>query len=77
MQGISSTRNLRTAQSESIVDAQIGYRFQSGTLEGLSLSLQGLNLTDEPFVTFLDRPDQVITNESYGRTFLLGATYSF
>ncbi|MCH4893809.1 TonB-dependent receptor [Sphingomonas sp. SFZ2018-12] len=77
VQGISATRNLRTARAESIIDAQVGYRFKSGALEGLALTIQGLNLTDEPFITFQNDSRAVITNESYGRTFLFGATYSF
>ena len=36
--------------AESLLDAQIGYEFQSGALKGLSFSLSGTNLTDEPFV---------------------------
>ncbi|MFM5923435.1 MAG: TonB-dependent receptor, partial [Novosphingobium sp.] len=41
----------RRVLGEMIVDAQIGYDFQKGSaLEGLSLYLQGQNLTDEPFI---------------------------
>ena len=36
--------------AESLLDAQIGYAIQSGALKGLSFSLSGTNLTDEPFV---------------------------
>lgn len=75
---ISSTREFQTAKSESIFDAQIGYRFQSGTLEGLSLTLQGLNLTNAPFVTFESGdPRRVRNHETYGRTYLLGASLTF
>lgn len=76
--GISASRNFRETYSESIFDAQIGYRFQEGPLENLSLTLQALNLTDEPFVNFQngDRA-QIIDYERYGRTYLVGASYRF
>jgi iron complex outermembrane receptor protein len=75
---ISSTREFQTAKAESIFDAQIGYRFQSGALEGLSLTLQGLNLTNTPFVTYENGdPRRVRNYETYGRTYLIGAAYRF
>ncbi len=76
--GISATRNFRDALSESIFDAQIGYQFQGGPLEGLRITVQGLNLTDEPFVTTVfGEPDLVIDHQSFGRTYLIGASYTF
>ncbi len=79
--GISANRLFRTAKSEGIVDAQIGYRFEEGgPLDGLSVSLQALNLTDEPFITLDgDGSDErrVIDYQSYGRTYLIGASYRF
>ncbi|GGD66182.1 TonB-dependent receptor [Erythrobacter arachoides] len=76
--GISASRSFRETEPESIFDAQIGYRFDSGMLDGLSLTLQALNLTDEPFVSFQngDR-EQIIDYEQYGRTYLIGASYRF
>ncbi len=76
---ISATRTFRTSRSESIIDAQVGYAF-SGKLEGLRVTAQGLNLTDEPFETVQgegadDR--QLIDRQSFGRTYLIGASYSF
>ncbi|MEQ8936060.1 MAG: TonB-dependent receptor, partial [Amphiplicatus sp.] len=78
VQGISATRILRTSQAESIIDAQVGYRFQSGAMEGLHIFLQANNLTDEPFITF-DAGDErrIIDYQSYGRTYLVGASYTF
>jgi iron complex outermembrane recepter protein len=76
--GISATRNFRDALGESIIDAQIGYQFQGGPLEGLRVTVQGLNLTDEPFVTTVfGTPRQVIDHQSFGRTYLIGASYTF
>lgn len=67
----------RRALPETIVDAQIGYDFQGG-LRGLSLFLQGQNLTDEPFVTIEpNQPNHVIDYQRYGRRFLAGATFKF
>lgn len=43
----------RRAYSESVVDAQIGYEFLDGPLNGLAVQLQASNLTDERFGTYL------------------------
>ena len=68
----------RVVNATTLLDAQIGYAFDSGALDGLSLSLQGYNLNDEPTVS-ADKGDQarVIDYQSYGRTFALSATYKF
>ncbi|QHQ40921.1 TonB-dependent receptor [Microbulbifer hydrolyticus] len=64
---------------ETLVDAQIGYDFAEsgiGGLEGLSVFLQGQNLTDEPFTTLSgDNSLQVRDYQSYGSTYLLGFSY--
>ncbi|MBX9645108.1 MAG: TonB-dependent receptor [Novosphingobium sp.] len=77
--GFAANRVRRRAAPETIIDAQIGYNFQPGTaLEGLSLYLQGQNLTDEPFSTFNPGDArQVIDFQRYGRRFLAGLTYKF
>ncbi|TXG84519.1 MAG: TonB-dependent receptor [Sphingomonadales bacterium] len=76
--GISTTRVLRTALEESIFDAQVGYRFKEGALEGLNLTFQGLNLTDRPFINFENEDERRVRQvEYYGRTFLAGISYSF
>jgi len=66
---------------ETIVDAQIGYDFADAGfsgLEGLSVFLQGQNLTDEPFTTLSgDNSLQVRDYQSYGKTYLLGFSYEF
>ncbi|WP_299307218.1 TonB-dependent receptor [uncultured Croceicoccus sp.] len=68
----------RTAKSETIIDGQIGYDFQAGsTFEGLSLYLQGQNLTDQPFVSTGAQSNQVVDYQLYGRRFLAGFTYKF
>lgn len=77
--GFAANRTRRRAAPETIVDAQIGYDFQEGSsFHGLSLYLQGQNLTDEPFVTYNPSdPRQVIDYQRYGRRFLAGFTYKF
>jgi iron complex outermembrane receptor protein len=77
--GFGANRVRRRAKAETIVDAQIGYDFQPGsTLEGLSLFLQGFNLTNEPFVAINPgEPLQVMNYQNYGRRFMGGFTYKF
>ncbi len=77
--GLGAVRQRRRALDETIVDAQIGYDFQPGSaLEGLSLFLQGSNLTDEPFVaTNPGRPLEVMNHQRFGRRFQAGFTFKF
>ncbi|SNT13156.1 TonB-dependent receptor domain-containing protein [Sphingopyxis indica] len=76
--GLSLARDMFMAKSELVVDAQIGYTFQSGPLEGLGILLQGSNLTNEPFVTYYnDDPRQIRDYQNYGRNFMAGITYKF
>jgi iron complex outermembrane receptor protein len=76
--GLSLARDRVMAAAETVIDAQIGYTFQSGALEGLGILLQGSNLTNEPFITYYnDDPRQVRDYQSYGRNFMIGLTYRF
>lgn len=76
--GFGGTPTRRTALGETIIDAQIGYDFQEGSpLEGLSLYLQGQNLTDERFASVGGNRLQVVDYQIYGRRFLAGFTYRF
>ena len=80
LSGFGGNRTNRNALSETIFDAQIGYDFQPGSsLEGLSVFLQGQNLTDERFATIAsaDQPLQVIDYQIYGRRFLAGFNFKF
>jgi iron complex outermembrane receptor protein len=63
----------RQVQEENVVDAQIGYTFQSGPLKNLGISLSGSNLTNEPF--YLYKGNNVVKEEKYGSTYLLGLSY--
>ena len=62
-----------------IVDAQIGYDFKGeGPLSGLSVYVQGQNLTDEPFVAIDNNSRlQVHNYQTYGRRYMAGFTYKF
>lgn len=64
------------ALSETIIDAQIGYEWDEGPLEGFSVNIEGSNLTNEPFRTENDLDgtgpgtDTFVSRyEQYGRTF--------
>jgi iron complex outermembrane recepter protein len=69
--------------SETVVDAQIGYDFQEGSaLHGLSLYVQGQNLTNERQATVADVNGQAFKDawlkyQTYGRRYLAGFTYKF
>jgi iron complex outermembrane receptor protein len=74
-----ATLTLNTVAAESILDAQIGYEFRQGAMEGLSINLQGTNLTDEPFaLTQVDTPEKnLIKYQKYGAVYSLALTYKF
>lgn len=78
--GFGGSPTRRTALAETIIDAQIGYDFQPGSaLEGLSVYIQGQNLTDERFASIsdADNPLTVTDYQIYGRRFLAGFNYKF
>lgn len=77
--GLSANPDFRKAKAEGILDAQIGYDFQEGSvLHGLSILLQAKNLTNRPFITYANNdPRQVIDYQSYGRDYYLGLSYKF
>jgi iron complex outermembrane receptor protein len=65
-------------EGETIVDAQIGYDFgEAGfkQLDGLSIFLQGQNLTDEPFVSTQGSALKIRDYQEYGSTYLFGFSY--
>lgn len=66
------------AAGETTVDAQIGYEFQQGPLKGLSILAQGQNLTNSAFKTFNPgHPEQVLDYQTFGRRYLLGASFKY
>lgn len=76
--GITAARETISVKPEGILDAQIGYEFQSGPLQGLAILAQAKNITDEHFISYLngDRR-QIDRDERYGRDYYVGITYKF
>jgi iron complex outermembrane receptor protein len=74
-----ATLTLNNVSAESLVDAQIGYTFGSGVMKGLSVSLSGTNLTDEPFVlnNIGTTPYNLIKYQKYGAVYALAVSYVF
>ena len=63
---------------ETVVDAQISYRFpETSGLRGLSLYLQGNNLTDAPTRSYYGTEAQTDTLQRFGRVVYAGATMRF
>jgi iron complex outermembrane receptor protein len=76
--GLSLSRQLTMAKSETILDAQISQDLTPYGIRGLTLYLQGSNLTDEPFIQYFnDDPTQFRHWHTYGRNYMAGATYKF
>jgi len=74
-----ATLILNNVGSESLLDAQVGYNFEQGFLKGLSVSLSGTNLTDEPFVLSnvgVD-PYHLIKYQKYGAIYAFAVSYTF
>ena len=74
--GFGAGREFRDVFGESVIDAQIGYEFAGGRFDGLSVYLQGNNLTDEEFITGNSAdPRQVKDFQQYGSTYLFGLSW--
>lgn len=68
-------RSLKYVKGDQITDAQIGYEFGPGRLQGLSLLFQVNNLTDEPYVAYAVTETRQQDFQEYGRQILLGVNY--
>lgn len=78
LSGFGAARTRRRVLAETVYDAQIGYDFSKGALNGLSVYLQGQNLADTPLrTTGGTDPRSIIDYQTYGRRFLAGFTYKF
>jgi iron complex outermembrane receptor protein len=79
--GLSLSLSPTVDQGATLVDAQIGYDFglagHTGWLGGLSLALQGQNLTNEDTLQTNDDPREVTQYQSFGANYLLTAIYKF
>lgn len=71
--------NFRNILAETVFDAQLSYEYESGILEGLTIILQGYNLTDEPLIaTFGDKDLRLVKDyHRWGAQYSLGASYKF
>ncbi|MGO4378248.1 TonB-dependent receptor [Pseudoduganella sp. RAF19] len=70
-------RTLRYVVGERVIDAQLGYTFESGPMKGIGLLLQVNNLTNEAYETYNGNKNQQLEYQKYGRTVLFGANYKF
>lgn len=71
-------RTLRYVVGENVTDAQVSYTFSdSSTMAGLTLLLQGTNLTNEPYRTYAGTTDRPLEYVEWGRTYMLGVNYKF
>ncbi len=69
----------QTVLGETVYDAQVGYDFSKGTLKGLSVYVQGQNLTDTRSATLgvPSLPLSFLKYQSYGRRIVGGFTFKF
>lgn len=74
--GFGGGRFFSDISSENLIDAQLSYNF-SGQLEGLTLLLQGYNLTDEPLITNFGDDRLIKDYQRYGASYMIGASYTF
>lgn len=61
------------------IDAQVSYDFDKAgfeSLAGLTISLQGQNLTDEPTIQS-NGPGQIVRYQSFGASYLINVGYKF
>ena len=71
-------RTLRYVVGENVTDAQVSYTFSdSSAMAGLTLLLQGSNLTNEPYRTYAGTTDRPLEYVEWGRTYMLGLNYTF
>ena len=70
-------RQLRYVVGENITDAQVRYTFSSGGLAGMTLLVQGSNLTNESYRTYAGSKDRPLEHIEWGRTLLFGLNYRF
>jgi iron complex outermembrane recepter protein len=70
-------RTLRYVVGENITDAQLSYSFGSGSLAGMTLLLQGSNLTNEAYQTYAGSKDRPLEYIEWGRTITVGVNYRF
>lgn len=70
-------RQLTYVKGEAAVDLQLGYQFTSGAAKGLSLFLQGNNLTRTKFQRYRADTGAVVEEIPTGRVYIMGLNYKF
>ncbi len=68
-------RAFKYVKGDQITDAQLGYEFSSGALEGLSILFQVNNITNEPYIAYAVTETRQQDFQQYGRQYLLGLNY--
>jgi iron complex outermembrane receptor protein len=71
----SGARELTYFQGEKVVDLQLGYEFQTGSMKGLSLLVQMTNVNDAPYMRYRKTKDNVIEDKRFGRNVMIGLNY--
>ena len=68
-------RAFKYVKGDQITDAQLGYEFGPGALQGLSILLQVNNVTNEPYIAYSVIESRQQDFQQYGRQYLLGINY--
>ena len=65
-------------KAQSTLDAQVGYDFKSGPLNGVSVYIQGHNLTNSKTLSYVNNdPKETNIRDQYGASYLAGMTVKF
>ena len=78
--GLSLALEQKIDRGAELIDAQIGYDFGLGgfdQLDGLFISLQGQNLTDEDTIQTTSDGREILTFQNFGANYLLNVNYRF
>ena len=78
--GLSLALEQRIDRGAELIDAQIGYDFGLGgfdRLDGLFISLQGQNLTDEDTIQTTGDEREILVFQNFGANYLLNVNYRF
>ena len=70
-------RQLTFVKGESAVDLQVSYEIQGGPAKGLSLMLQGNNMTKTKFQRYRADTGAVVEDIPTGRVYIMGLNYKF
>jgi TonB-dependent receptor len=68
-------RALKYVKGDQITDLQLGYEFDTGRFQGLSVLFQVNNVTNEPYIAYAVSETRQQDYQEYGRQLLLGLNY--